>query len=128
MERERVTCVQDCAEIIRQLSQLLNYLGSKTFGLVETGSLCEPQCDKCQTDHLSCVSFRRGDRKLSTAINKDAAVILSSQGAIDFIDDVDPLQAMFCCNSKRNQKIHSLTRLADTEHTGCLGIFETEVL
>ena len=128
MERERVTCVQDCAEIIWQLSQLLNYLGSKTFGLVETSSLCEPQGDKCQTDHLGCVSFRRGDRKLSTAINKDAAVILSSQGAIDFVDDVDALEAMLCRHPKRNQKIHGFTGLAYTEHAGCFRIFETKVL
>lgn len=125
---ELVACVQNCAQIIWQFFQLLNYLGSKTFGLVEAGSLCEPQCDECQTDHLSCVGFSRGYRKLSTAVDEDAAVILSSQGAIDFVDDVDALEAMLCRHPKRNQKIHSFTGLAYTEHTGCFRIFEAKVL
>ena len=97
MLRELNAALKRLFHILWQVTQLVDVARTHSLRLVIALILREPESNENKHDNLRYVGLGASDRELTTTVQKDATIVFTRQRRVDFVDDVDALEAHCAC-------------------------------
>ena len=74
------------------------------------------------------VGLGRSYRELTSTVEEDSTIVFTRQCRINLVNHINALETHCLCQSERNQEVHSLSRLRDTQEGRISCVLEPQVV